>query len=100
MSQIAPPPYDFPNRGKGYGIAALVLGIITILFVFTGILGIIGLVTGIVGIVLGHKGMSLSPPGMRGMATAGFVCSIVGVAIVAIGLLVLGGIAGLVASFS
>lgn len=101
---LAPPPYMPPyggyNRGKGYGVASLVLGIITILFVFTGILAIIGILTGIIGLILGRRGMTLSPPGMAGMATAGFVCSLIGLCIVAIGLLLLGGIAGLIAGFS
>lgn len=95
-----PPPYNYYNRGKGYGIASLVLGIVTILFVFTGILGIIGILTGIIGLILGRRGMTLSPPGLAGMATAGFVCSLIGLCIVAFGLLILGGIAGLIAGFS
>lgn len=60
------------NNGKA--IAALVLGILSIIFAF--VYTWIGLIAGIVGIVLGVKARHECP---GGMATGGFVCSIVGV---------------------
>lgn len=96
---VAPPSYGYNNsRGQGYGVAALVLGIITLLFIFIPPIGIIGIVTGIIGIILGNRGRTLSPPGMAGMATAGLVCSIVGLCILLLGLLIFGGIIGLIAN--
>lgn len=58
-------------------VAALVLGIVSIVFSFIG-LGIVGLIPGIVGVVLGIIAKKKAP---SGMATAGLVCSIIGVAI-------------------
>lgn len=72
------------QTGRSLGIASLVLGIITDVFIFIGPFGLLGLVTGIVGIVLGAMGRKRLPEGRRGMATAGLVCSIVGVSIIAL----------------
>ena len=58
-------------------VASLVLGIVSIVFSFIG-LGIFGLIPGIVGIILGIIAKKKAP---SGMATAGLVCSIIGVAL-------------------
>lgn len=62
------------------GVAALVLGIISLVIgVFSaGALGWAGGILGIVGIILGAIARKNAPPEKRGMATAGFVCSIIG----------------------
>lgn len=68
------------------GVASLVLGIVSIVFTFFGPTAIIGFFIGIVGIVMGvlaRKKAMEAPEGSpeaskRGMATAGFVCSIIG----------------------
>ena len=52
-------------------VASLVLGIVSIVFSF------IGLIPGIVGLILGIVAKKKAP---SGMATAGLVCSIIGVA--------------------
>ena len=57
-------------------IAALVIGIISIVLSFFG-MGIYGAILGIVGVVLGVLGKK--DPERKGMATAGMVCSIVGI---------------------
>ena len=59
-------------------VASLVLGIISIVFgVFTaGSLGWLGAIIGILGIIFGIMGKKT--PGKEGMATAGFVCSLIG----------------------
>lgn len=105
MSQI-PTPQDsgqayqmiIEQKGKNYSIAALVLGIAAIILAFMGPVGLIGLACGVVGLILGHKGRKMLPEGRRGMATAGFVCSIVGLAVAAImGVLTLVAFMGLAA---
>ncbi|WP_352397758.1 hypothetical protein [[Clostridium] aminophilum] len=60
------------------GIASLVLGIISLVIgVFSsGLLGWLGAILAVVGIVLGALGRK--DPEKKGMATAGMICSIVG----------------------
>lgn len=58
----------------GLAIAGLVLGIISVVFIF--IFPWIGLITGIVGIILSVKGRA--SVNKKGMATAGLVLSIIG----------------------
>ncbi len=60
------------------GVASLVLGIIAIVIgVFSsGLLGWLGAILAIVGIILGALGRK--DPAKAGMATAGMVCSIIG----------------------
>lgn len=61
------------------GIASLVLGIISILIaVFTvGVYGWVAAIIGIIGIILGTLGRKDAEK--KGLATAGLVCSIIGV---------------------
>lgn len=58
------------------GVAALVLGIISILFWFVPWMGWLGAVLGIIGIVLGVQGRKNVET--KGLATGGMVCSIIG----------------------
>jgi uncharacterized membrane protein HdeD (DUF308 family) len=60
-----------PNNGKA--VAALVLGIVSI--VFCWVYGIVGLITGIIGIVLAISAKKEAP---SSMCTAGMVLSIIG----------------------
>lgn len=61
------------------GIASLVLGIISILIaIFTvGVYGWVAAIIGIIGIILGTLGRK--DAAKKGLATAGLVCSIIGV---------------------
>jgi hypothetical protein len=68
------------TSGKGLGIAALVIGIITVIWSLIPILGasafwpsIIGLVLGIVGLVMAVRGQNAK----KGIIIAGFVLCIV-----------------------
>jgi|GEM_PF-923902 len=73
------------SGGNGYAIASLVLGILSIVFALFGkkiIVDILALVMGIVGVVLGAKARKES---QTGLATAGFVCSLIGLILSAIG---------------
>ena len=70
---------DNNNTNKSLAIASLVLGILSIVFAFVYIY--VGLIAGVVGIVLGVKARKETP---CGLATAGFVCSIVGTALSAV----------------
>ena len=84
------------NKGNGTAIASLVLGIISIVCVFFGYGALLGLVLGVVGIVLGATARKEA---QTGMATAGFVCSIIGTVICAAGIVCaiacIGSLAGL-----
>ena len=63
---------DGMGDNKGWAIAALVLGILSI--VFAWIYVYVGLILGIVGIVVSVKARKLVP---SGISTGGFVCSII-----------------------
>lgn len=94
-------PYQAPNNqyggynpppvvpGKSQATVSLVCGIISIVFcwlgVYTWVVGsVIALVLGIVGAVMSVKAKKLMPPAQSGMATAGLVCSIIGIVLAAI----------------
>jgi len=90
-----------PTNGKA--IAALVLGIASLVFLF--IFLFISPILGIIGIVIGSQARretAAAPETGRTMATAGFVCSIVGTALsvlfviiaVIIGAAIVGSLAG------
>jgi hypothetical protein len=91
-----PPPAQKTN---GKAIASLVLGIISILSIFTGSFAFIGLICGIVGIILAvnaKKEIAVSGDEGKGMATAGLVCAIIGTAIAGIGVVCVLCVAGAV----
>ena len=67
---------------NGIAIASLVLGIVSIVCVFFGYGVILGLVFGIIGTILGAKARKES---QTGLATAGFVCSLVGIILCVLG---------------
>lgn len=57
-------------------VASLVLGIIALVFTLFGTWAWLGLILGIVGIILGAQAKKTQP---SGIATAGFVCSLIAV---------------------
>ena len=75
------------NNSKAFSITALVTGILSIVGSFIPVVSYFTLVLGIVGIVFGVKGRKTAPAGQTGMATAGFVCAIVGTALNVIGVI-------------
>jgi uncharacterized protein DUF4190 len=79
----APPPMPGqpampPNTSNGFAVAALVLGILTIVFFFTfwfdWLMGALAIVFGALGIARANKGAR-----QKGMAIAGLVCGAVGI---------------------
>ena len=67
------------NPDKNKGIASLVLGILSLVVVWFGYGTLIALVLSIIGIVLGVGARKeLAPDQGRGLATAGMICSIIG----------------------
>lgn len=68
------------NNYKGFSIAALVLGIVGVVGSFLSFFALITLACGVLGIVFGvlgqKKAKAIGAP--TGLATAGFVCGIVG----------------------
>lgn len=86
------------EQKNSYAIAALVLGIVSIVFSFIFIW--VGLIAGVVGIILAVKGRKIEDK--KGMATAGLVCSIIGTSLsgifVVCALCVVGSIAGIASS--
>jgi len=82
----APPQYQQTYQqpgvepGKNAAIAALVLGIVAVVFSYVAILG---LVAGIIGLIMASNAKKEGFTG--GMATAGFICAIVGTILAALG---------------
>lgn len=77
----------YPVPGKGMGVASLVLGILALLSLLTGWGAIIGVIMAIIGLVLGSKARKIMPLNERGIATAGWVCSIISLCLCAAGIL-------------
>ena len=75
------------DNSKAFSVTALVLGILSIVGGFIPVVCYFTLVFGIVGIIFGAKGRKTSPAGKTGMATAGFVCAIIGTAFSVIGVI-------------
>jgi len=65
--------------GKGLALTSLVLGILSLVFMFVPFFGWIGTIVGIVGIILGAIAKQQGAKG--GVATAGLVMSIIGAAL-------------------
>jgi hypothetical protein len=79
----APPPYsrDYPRPqpGNGKAIAALVLGIVSIVLCWLSLLDLVPIVLALVFGFLGRSDAAKSPAhGGRGMAVAGIACALVG----------------------
>ncbi len=77
------------NTGKGYSIAALVLGIVATVLAWFYLVNIAALVSGVVGIILAAKGRKLAAlaDAPKGIGTAGLVLSIIGTCLAGIGFL-------------
>lgn len=75
------------NTGKGYSVAALVLGIVATVLAWFTMINIIALVCGVVGLILASKGkkLAVAAAAPTGIATAGLVLSIIGTVLAGIG---------------
>lgn len=85
------------NDGKGFSIAALVLGILSIVGSFIPVVCYFTLVCAILGIVFGVKGRKMSTAAYgkaSGLATAGLVLGIIGTSFAAIGVICIAVCAG------
>ena len=83
------------SQSNGSAVTSLVLGIISLVCSFLGWGAIAGLVLGIVGTVLGSKARKQA---QTGVATAGFVCSLIGIIINGVGLVCVIACAGAIRS--
>lgn len=80
-----PPPQGQQVPGKGFAIAALVLGIISIVTCWGPSSSFFALIVGIVGIVMAVQARKVLPPDVnKGMVTAGLVLSMIGTVVAAI----------------
>jgi hypothetical protein len=79
-----PQPQAYPAQpSNSMGVTSLVLGIVGLVFSFIPVIGVIAWPLVILGIIFGGVGINKANqvPGMqKGMAIAGLVCSIVGLA--------------------
>ncbi len=84
------------NNSSGKGTASLVLGIISVVFIFTGTFALIGMILAIVGLVLGIQGKKENPE--DGKAKAGVVLSIIGLVLCALSFIACVACVGAIAS--
>ena len=69
-----------PNAGKSWGVAGLVVGIISLIFSFIPCLGAWAFIPAIVGIILSAVSMKQAGPnGSKGMAIGGLICAVIAV---------------------
>ncbi len=73
------------NRSEGKATASLVLGIISLVFIFVGSFAFIGMILAIIGLVLGISAKKENPE--DGKAKAGVILSIIGLALCTISLI-------------
>jgi len=73
------------QQAKNNGVAALVCGIIGLILCW---IPFVGIVLPIIGLALGNSSRKALPDGERGMATAGWICGLIGLIIQAIILIV------------
>ena len=71
------------HASSGAATASLVLGILSLICAFFGYGAILGLIFGIIGTSLGAKARKTA---QTGLATGGFVCSLIGLIFSAVGL--------------
>ena len=69
------------NNSNGKAVTSLVLGIVSLVFIFFGTYSIIGMILAIIGLVFGVNAKKESP---SGVATAGFVLNIIGLILCAL----------------
>lgn len=86
-------------RNDGNAIASMVLGIISLIFLFLPGIGWLGIITAIVGLILGINSKNRikansNELGGMGMATAGVVMNIIALVLVILGLIACGAIIG------
>jgi hypothetical protein len=86
------------NQSNGKAVASLVLGIISLVFIFFGTFAFIGMIMAIIGLVLGIQAKKENPA--DGKAKAGVVLSIIGLALCALTFLACVACVGLFASMS
>lgn len=73
---------DMPKpQSNGKAVASLVLGIIAVVTLFFGTFAWIGVICGIIGLILGAQARRETP---SGIATAGFVLSLIAVILCAL----------------
>lgn len=87
MNNSGLPPIANKNPGVGFSVAALILGILSIILAWFYLVNVSAIVFGVVGIVLAAIGRkkSIEAGASTGIGTAGLVTSIIGLAVGAIG---------------
>ncbi len=70
------------NQSNGKAMASLVLGIISLVFIFFNVYAFIGMIMAIVGLILGIQVKKENPD--DGKAKAGVILSIIGLALCAV----------------
>ena len=68
--------YAAQPQSNGLAVASLVLGILSILFVWIPVVGLVSWILAPIGLVLGL--IALGKPSGKGMAIAGSICSAIG----------------------
>ena len=87
MNNSSLPPVANKNPGTGFSVAALVLGILSVILAWFYLINIVAIVFGIMGVIFAAVGRkkSIAVGAPTGLGTAGLVISIIGLIIGAIG---------------
>ena len=64
------------RSGRGLGVASLVLGVASLVAVFSFLLFPLALIGGVIGVVLGALALARKRQGTNGQAVAGIICSL------------------------
>lgn len=86
------------NKNEGKAVASLVLGIISMVFIFFGTFAFVGMILAIIGLILGISAKKENPE--DGKAKAGVVLSIIGLALCALSFIACAICVGSLASLS
>ena len=87
MNDSGLPPVSPVSTGKGFSIAGLVLGILSVILAWFYLINIVALVFGIIGLVMAVLGRNRAKAAgvSSGLGTAGLVLSIIGLSLAFIG---------------
>ncbi len=69
------------KRGRGLGVASLVIGVASLVAVISFLLFPLALVGGVIGALLGALALARKRQGTNGQAVAGLICSLVALAL-------------------
>lgn len=87
--------YDYLQQGRKLAFVAFVLGVAGCVCWFSSASSLPGVIFGVIGWVIGSRARRMLPPAERGLATAGWILSIIAVFLCAFVFIFFGGLIAL-----